>query len=976
MKERNYLFVYFLFVASGATSLVYEVTWFRNLSLTFGASFQATSIVLASFMAGLSLGGYVLGRKAGQMRRPLQVYGWLEIGVGLFALCLPTLLSAVDSVYLSAVIGQDRVGLLLPFLRTSMAFLILAIPTFLMGGTLPIVTRLLVRQDEQFGVRLSWLYGSNTLGAVVGTLLAGFILIPTIGVWNTQLAAVAFNLAIGIVALVIDRQLEPIETEYEEEVEPSLPVLPEERPILTLVFWGTAISGFASLSLEVLWTRGISLAVGSSTYSFSIMLAAFLIGIALGSWLHALLPLRRISLGVQFGVVTFFAGVFSLLTSFWIPRLPQLAIQLNLFLYDDLTRIRPATTLLLAFTVMLVPCILIGIAFPLANQARARLAAGYSRPVGETLGLNTLGSITGSLTGGFILIPVMGLQQGMLFSSSFYLAWGILVLGAVLYAHRPTLRPVVGVGVAVGMLAVFSIPYFTPVWSSEVLGSFSNNQLFQYVDTDGQVRAATDDFQGEVSYFKEGRGATVAVIEQAGYHSLSINGKVVATDDRSDLRTEYMLGHVPVLMHPDPQTALVVGMGAGVTLGSVVAHEDLKQIALAEIEPAVLGAAPQFARSNGSPLEDPRLDVYLEDGRNFLKTTDRTFDVITADPIHPWTRGSGYLYTEEYYRLAADRLNPGGVMCQWLPLPDLTPADFKSVVATFAKVFPYTMLFHSTAAVLIGSMEPFEVDFENLSTRLNQPRVKQGLSTVGLEDPLVFLSELALDDTGVRLFSDGSIINTDDNLYLEYSSPLAVGENTNTENILGEIYGIGSAASPVAGDEAWQRSLEQLQDLKGATIEIERAFRANIPGAANPAEDRLRLITQQHPEYAPARFLLADHLMLRSDRLLRTGRFQAAAQTAKQAVDLMPDNAEARLILGMALIRLGNPGAAIAQLEEAREDLPRHWMIPYRLSEALMRNGQREESLAALRDARDIHPSNQEVRERLQTMESRLAEPR
>ncbi|MEE3329081.1 MAG: fused MFS/spermidine synthase, partial [Myxococcota bacterium] len=266
MKERKYLFVYFLFIASGATSLVYEVTWFRNLSLTFGASFQATSIVLASFMAGLSLGGYVLGRKAGQMQRPLRVYGWLELGVGAFALCLPTLLGVVDSLYLSAVIGQERVGLLLPFLRTSMAFIILVIPTFLMGGTLPVITRLLVRQDDQFGVRLSWLYGSNTLGAVVGTLLAGFILIPTIGVWNSQLAAVAFNVLIGVLALVIDRRLEPLDAEDEEDPEPALPVLPEERPILTLVFWGTAIGGFASLSLEVLWTRGISLAVGSSTY--------------------------------------------------------------------------------------------------------------------------------------------------------------------------------------------------------------------------------------------------------------------------------------------------------------------------------------------------------------------------------------------------------------------------------------------------------------------------------------------------------------------------------------------------------------------------------------------------------------------------------------------------------------------------------------------------------------------------------------
>ena len=428
-------------------------------------------------------------------------------------------------------------------------------------------------------------------------------------------------------------------------------------------------------------------------------------------------------------------------------------------------------------------------------------------------------------------------------------------------------------------------------------------------------------------------------------------------------------------MHPDPKTALVVGMGAGVTLGSVTSHEGLEKIALAEIEPAVLGAAPQFARANGSPLEDPRLDIYLEDGRNFLKTTDRTFDVITADPIHPWTRGSGYLYTEEYYRVAASRLNPGGVMCQWLPLPDLTPGDFKSVVATFAKVFPYTMLFHSTAAVLIGSMEPFEVDIEDLSARLAQPRVERGLSTVGLAKPLTFMSELALDDDGVRQFSDGAIINTDDNLHLEYSSPLAVGEKAYAEQILGEMYEIGNGESPLADNEEWETALEEVQGLKRATVEIENTFRGNTPGAASSAEARLHDMTRRYPDYEPARFLLSDHLMLRSDRLLRTGKIKPAAETARKAIALMPSNAEARLILGMALIRSGEFDAAITELQKAQEDLPRHWMIPYRLSEAYMRNGQPAESLAALKTASLIHPSNPEIQARLARMMARLSAP-
>jgi spermidine synthase len=479
VEQRKQLLIYGLFIASGATALVYEVTWLRNLSLIFGASFHATSIVLASYMAGLSLGGFVAGLLSTRIRRALRVYGRLEIGIAACALVLPTLLRGVDAVYVEAASRAQDLETALTLMRAVMAFGVLVVPTFLMGATLPVLIAGLVRREAQFGVRLSWLYGANTVGAALGTIAAGFLLVPTLGVWRTQLCAVGINLLIGVVAIAVGSRPVRVDDDASQPhaadgpARPSGSVAFAEQSILRLVFWGTAVSGFCALALEVLWTRALSIAVGTTAYSFTVMLAAFLVGISLGSWLHALFPLRRIRVGGQFGVVLLSAGLGSLVASTWIPRLPEFAIRLNLGLYDDLSRIRPGTTLILAFLVMLIPCIFIGIAFPLANQARAALSRGYGRPVGETLGLNTLGSIGGSLVAGFLLIPLLGIQRSMLLVSALYLAYGAVVLGALATLRLPRWRWATLAATTGFALCALSVPYAARPWESRCWVTFA-----------------------------------------------------------------------------------------------------------------------------------------------------------------------------------------------------------------------------------------------------------------------------------------------------------------------------------------------------------------------------------------------------------------------------------------------------------------------------------------------------------------------
>lgn len=961
MNRFDHRLAYALFIASGATGLVYEVTWFRNLSLIFGASFEATSIVLAAFMAGMSLGGFSFGRWAEHFEHPLRVYGLLELGVGLFALVLPSLLSAVDAFYVGLATGDGEAGPGILALRSLLAFLVLAVPTFFMGATLPVVTRLLVREDAEFGTRLSWLYGSNTFGAVVGTLTAGFVLIPALGVWRSQLAAIVLNLAIALVAILVDARTRPevariagsVGTSGAKEVEGP------ERLALRLVFMGTALSGFCSLALEVLWTRAVSIAVGSSTYSFSVMLAAFLTGIALGSWLHAMGLMRRFSLPVQFGLVLTMAGLFAFMASGAIPRLPEMAIQLNLLIFDDLTRIRPLTSFLLAFFLMVIPCLFIGIAFPLANQARVALAAGYARPVGETIGLNTLGSIAGSLGAGFVLVPALGLQRAMLLAAGLYVAYGALVLAVALVRHERRAAVFMAAGVAI--VAALSTPIVVPGWSESMLGAFSNNQLLQYVGEGGEVDVESALAKGTLLYYREGRGATVSVLEQDAVRSLSVNGKIVASDDLEDLRTQYMLAHVPLLMHPDPKTALVIGMGAGTTLGGLTANEDLVSIALAEIEPAILGAEPYFAEANGSPLSDPRLRVYLEDGRNYLKTTTRRFDVITADPIHPWNRGSGYLYTEEYYRLAAARLEEGGIMCQWLPVADLTPDDFKSVVATFAKVYPYTMLWHSTSAVLIGSDEPLTTTIASLEPRLAQPRVRAQLERIGLDETFTFLAELQLDDAQVRAFAGDALINTDDNLHLEFSSPLAVGGDRAVWSVLEELHAFPPGTSPLREGGAAAERLARLQRAKTRTVFGTIGLRSPEAARQTRAFRAMDALVRAQPDYRPASMVLGEYLAERSAFLLANRNVPAALRDARRAVELDPASGRARRALGEVLRKQRAFDSAERAFREAVTREPRNWRNHLGLARTLEDLAREDEAREVTRSGLEIHPGNPEL---------------
>lgn len=984
--------VYTLFLCSGATALIYQVAWTRSLSLIFGASHQAIAIVLGSFMAGLALGGFVLGRRSAKLNRPLRVYGLLEFGVAGFALALPAILALINRVYVGAASNIGEVNGTVNALRVALAFGAVVLPTFFMGGTLPVLTSLLVRSHEDFSGRLSWLYAINTFGAVAGACAAGFVLLPNLGVSGTIHAAFAVNIAIALLAIVIDSRLPSSAAGRGAGVAEAGAGLPargalESEAALRLAYWGTALAGASALALEVLWTRALAVSAGTTTYAFTVMLAAFLTGIALGSAAHAAMPLRRVPIGLQFGAVMALLGVCAAATSQLIPRLPQVSVDMNQRLYSDAQGVRTWTTLALSFAVMLVPCFLMGVAFPLAGQARLRLKRSFGASVGDLVGLNTLGCIAGSMLAGFVLIPFIGLQRGMLAACAAYTAYGLLVLAAHAWGRAPRVRWVavpLALACAVGACAAAAL---IPRWDPRSLGAFRNNTIAAYVDKDGKpnVRAVTD--LSNILYYKEGNGSIVSVLETDGQRSFIVMGKVEATDSLTDIQHEFLLGHLPVLLHPDPKSALVIGLGAGITLGGVCAYDTLDRIELVEIEKAVLGVARQFSDVNGDALNDPRLKITLQDGRNHLLTTRTSYDVITADPIHPWAAGSAYLYTTEYYKLAAARLNAGGVMAQWLPLYELSEAHVKSVIASFASAFKDVTAWQTAYdLVLIGRDAPAPMNLADLERRMASPRAAVQLTRAGLGNALSFVSELTLDDAALREYIRGARVNTDDNLYLEFSTPLTLGTRQ-VDAIIRSIDSrranqrsvLGSVSPPFATEGEAEVTLAAYRRAKSETVALQithqQAVSDQTGRAFIPIAERLAAVLAYAPEYSRAKSLLSAAKAYMGIGLVRAGRLGDAAPLLEEALRLDPTNYGAAMELATILIAAGRPDEGVERLRALRPLMPMHSGLYLNLGAGLLAAGKPNEAATAIDALLTLEPENARAHHDLGVVMARWGKP-
>jgi spermidine synthase len=749
-----------LFFVSGACGLVYEVVWMRMLTLIFGATAFATAAILASFFAGLALGSLAFGKVADRTRHPLALYAALEAGIGVFAFVMPALLAAVTWIYV-AVARHVALGFYpLSLLRLALSVPVLLLPATLMGGTLPVIVKFVVRGQDRLGLNVARLYAVNTFGAVLGAFAAGFFLILLLGVRESAYLAGAVNLALAGVAYWLSRRVEartatpPGDQHAAAASAASDAATPNVSPGLArLALWAVALSGLAALALEVLWTRALVYFLDNSTHAFTTMLTAFLLGIALGSALLARFADRRIPLVALFGVVELLIALSALVAIPILGRSTPVLTGLEsqplnaLFLWKWI-----GLRFVRSLSVMLVPTILMGMTVPLAAKIYTRRLDRLGASLGHVYSANTIGGVLGSLIAGFVLVPVLGVRNGIVAAAA--LSAGT---GAVLLLAEPALRgrALARAGIAGGALLVFAGAAWLPTHSL-VLASY-------------RERA---DAAGVLSY-REGIGSTVKVFQDRhGERLLSIDGFPVAGTTRGMLDAQESLGNVPLLLSSVPRPRVnLIGFGAGGASWESLQY-DVAGVDCVELVPAVIDAAGWFPDVNHDVLHASGYHLIMGDGRNYAMVANQQYDVISVDATTPKMAGDGSLYTLEFYRLLARRLTEDGLAVQWLPFHLLSDAEVRMTTRTFMEAFPHTTLWLSPLryhGLLVGSRRKLQIDVQALRRKFQRPGVRQELARVGVEQPLDFLAEFVMGEDELRAYAAGARVNTDDHPYLEFT---------------------------------------------------------------------------------------------------------------------------------------------------------------------------------------------------------------
>ena len=743
-RERLFLAALLLiFICSGASGLIYQVVWVRMLALVFGVTSYAISTVLSAFFGGLALGSFFAGRYADRLRSPLRAYAFAEVAVAALGLLTPVSFWLAREAYVA--LNQQLAITWLPALtavRFLLAFLLLLLPTTLMGATLPLMVRSSLARSAGFARNLSLLYAANTFGAMAGAFLAGFELIGRYGLRRSLVIAALLNLLAAGSALLLARSRSAIQaaTGLPEPVSESWAVSPWEGRVATIAVLVFGVSGAVSIAYEVVWARLLAIFFDASIYGFTAMLTMVLLGIGLGSWLISPLISRRAPWPLVLAGIEAAVGLLGLLAPFLLTRLIPLGERLGL--YRDpgsLAEFSLRFMVFAAFVVVFPPMLLLGASFPVVARI-VGAGGGVARRVGGVYAVNVVGGIAGSLLGGFLLLPTLGAQNTLLLLAVLNLALALPLVWAV-SARRQTWL-LASASVALVAAAVLARPSLLA-------------DIFR------------DRFAGQrVVWVDEGLENTVAVTDAAsGERKMYINGQPQASTVDFIARFQRLIGHLPMVLHPQPTRALVIGLGGGATAGAVASYQGAS-VDLVELSSAVVGAAPLFGAINEGVLDRPNVRLRVNDGRNFLLLGDERYDVITADIIRPTHAGAGNLYSREYYRLARERLAEGGLMLQWLE--QLSEEDYKLLLRAFVSEFPYVTLW-ADGSLLVGSNEPQQYDRATLAQRLADPGARASLAAIGLNTPddVLKLYTGSRDEAFAYLAGE-TRATTDDRPYVEF----------------------------------------------------------------------------------------------------------------------------------------------------------------------------------------------------------------
>jgi spermidine synthase len=854
------IWIFLFFFVSGATGLIYEVVWTRLLTLVMGNTHYSVSTVLTAFMGGLALGSYVGGRLIDRKFNPLTAYALLEAGIGLYCLLIPSLIDFVFPVFKWVYLSWGDSYTQASLIRFLICVAILIVPATLMGATLPILSKLVSRDEAQIGKDVGTLYSINTFGAVFGAWASAFIFMRLWGVQSTIWMTALLNLAISAIIFLVFKP--SLKGSNQVDIEsPLLPLDTREK----LILFSFALSGMVALIYQIAWNRILSLLLGSSIYAFSLILTVFILGLALGTASFSRLLSRFDDLMKVYGITQIIIGVSSLLI---IPLFGSIPF-VNRWIYENWGlefEFIQFTNFLIIFSLLFIPTFFMGAQFPLVIKMMARKVETLGRHVGRIYACNTIGTIVGSFLAGFVLIPGLGMQITLI-SGVFLnvlLGTAILLLGA-----RLNLNLKIYALPAVLMVCMFMAKSIGP-WDTSVIssGSFMPYRIADLKEAELK--------KNKILFFKEGMHTTVTTeLSVSGNIFLRVNGKTDASL-ALDMRTQLLSGYLPMLFHPDPKTALVIGQGSGITLGAVEQFP-VNEISLVEISPAVIEGSRFFEPFNHHALDDERVTVKLEDGRNHIALSGNTYDVIISEPSNPWISGVGALFTVDFFKLLKKRLNPDGVVCIWVHT-NMSPDSFKSIIRSFSEEFPFVTMWESIAGddyLLIGSEKKYGLSYEKAQHYLSNEIVGRDLHRIGINNVPDLLSLMIMSRDNLLDFSDSAPLHTDDNSLLEFNAPKYVYKDERAvlvrqltpfikiepEFVTFAKTDIGTREKVKDALSKLQRSESQIEDIKSkAELErlLDQAMEAYNVGDISMALKSYKKILQLDPDHVMAYYNMGN----------------------------------------------------------------------------------------------------------------------
>ncbi|APR81379.1 Spermidine synthase [Minicystis rosea] len=748
-----------LFLISGATGLLYEVAFSKLLGYVFGATAYAVSTVLSAFMAGLALGAHFGGRNAARVSRPLMAYGAAEMIVGLVCAASPAALAWITHAYVSLARSAPGSLATVTIARAALTAMVVLVPTVAMGATLPLLSRVVagVREGEGSAARLAGIYAINTAGGAAGALLSAYVILPVLGIRGTMMAAALANVAIGAVAFFTGRAsaAEPSHPARVVEAAPDgakaeARGTSDDSSLETLLLGIAFASGYLVFAAEVVETHLLALLIGNSAYAFGLMLAVFLVCLAIGAARAPAFAAKHGSGALAHGLAA-----------------AALSLAITLPLWDQLPRIftfagkhiaswggREACRAIVAFAILALPTLWMGTTFPLLLQRVAGRPDVAARVGGLTVA-NTLGTIAGSILTGYVVLPALG-SQGALRAVAVAFAIAAAAASFRLVEHRSRALTVGGLAIVIALLL--------PRWDMARLTSGAN-VYFTTGPPPDSIEMVREDVHGGVT----------TVVRRAGVTTMYTNGKFQG-DDGPEMPAQRRFAHFPSLFVRSFDRALVIGLGTGTTLGTIATYP-WKHVDVAEISPSIVEASRRyFGPQTLGALDDPRVRLDLNDGRNVLLVAAEPYDLVTIELTSVWFAGASSLYSREFYDLVRSRLAPGGVLQQWVQLHHIRRRELAAIVHTLRGAFGHVALFvGGEQGILVASDAPLVASSARLAELAQRPSLKMTLAGKAMTD---LFDELLASETELDRFvaeskgEDGDVLlSTDDNLYLEYATP-------------------------------------------------------------------------------------------------------------------------------------------------------------------------------------------------------------